>query len=72
MSKKTNKKKALKITGIILGVIVVLVCINMLANTIVNNNNIEFAKSFDAVKNENVVIPEKIVMVTGLLQLTVN
>lgn len=59
MSKKTNKKKALKITGIILGVIVVLVCINMLANVVVNNNNIEFAKSFDAVKNENVVVPEK-------------
>lgn len=59
MSKKANRKKALKITGIILGVIVLLVCINMLANTIVNNNNIEFAKSFDAVKNENVVIPEK-------------
>lgn len=59
MSKKANRKKALKTTGIILGVIVLLVCINMLANTIVNNNNLEFAKSFDAVKNENVVIPEK-------------
>lgn len=59
MSKKANRKKALKTTGIILGIIVLLVCINMLANTIVNNNNLEFAKSFDAVKNENVVIPEK-------------
>ena len=52
-----NKK--LKSLGIIVAVIVLLVCINMLANNIVNNNNIEFAKSFDAVKNENLVVPEK-------------
>lgn len=31
----------------------------MLANTTVNNSNLEFAKSFDSVKNEYVIIPQK-------------
>ncbi len=58
-NKKVKKKNALKITGIILGVIVVLVCVNMIANTIVNNKNIDFAKSFESVENENAIIPQK-------------
>lgn len=49
----------LKTIAIILGVIVIVVCINMLANTTVNNSNLEFAKSFDSVKNEYVIIPQK-------------
>lgn len=55
--KKRGKK--LQRLCIALAVIVVLVCINMLANTITNNKNIEFAKSFEAVKNEAAIIPEK-------------
>lgn len=52
-------KKALKITCIILGVIVVLVCVNMVMNTIANKANRDFAESFAPVKNENAVIPYK-------------
>ncbi len=57
--KKGNGKKSLKILGIVFLVIVVLVCINMLANTITNKNSTEFATSFEAVKVENQLIPEK-------------
>ncbi len=63
MSKKANKKicqkKSIKITIIVLGVIVVLVCINMIMNTISNKKNSDFALSFTPVKNENAVIPQK-------------
>ncbi len=56
---KKNGKKALKVIGIILGVILVLVAINMTANTIANNKNMELAASFKAVENENVITPVK-------------
>ena len=59
LTKKAGKNKALKISVIFLCVIVIIVCINMLANTIVNNNNLDFAKSFHSVKNENVIVPQK-------------
>ncbi len=55
----SKKAKRLRNLGIALVVIAILVCINMLTNTIVNNNNLEFAKSFDSVKNENAIVPEK-------------
>ncbi len=58
-SKKFNKKKALKITGIVLAVIVVLVCINMIANTITNSNNTKFATSFEKVQIKDQLIPKK-------------
>ncbi len=57
--KKTKGKKALKVIGIILAVIVLLVCVNMLANVISNKNALEYAASFEAVKIENQLVPEK-------------
>ena len=57
--KKGKGKKPLKILGIVFLVITVLVCINMLANTLTNKNSTEFATSFEAVKVENQLIPEK-------------
>ncbi len=57
--KKVRRKKALKITGIVLGIIVVLVCVNMIMNTITNKANTDFALSFAPVENENAVIPQK-------------
>lgn len=63
MSSKTKKsglgKKVLKISGIVFCVIAVLVCINMIMNTIANKANNDFALSFAPVENENAVIPQK-------------
>ncbi len=57
---KTNKKcKGLKVFAIILGVIVALVCVNMLANTISNSKSIKLAQSFEAVKVEDQIVPQK-------------
>ena len=47
-----KNKKGLKICGIIIGVIIIAVCINMLANTIYNNNKIDYVSSFEPVKFE--------------------
>lgn len=63
MSSKAKKigrgKKALKIIGIVFCVIAILVCVNMLMNTIANKANTDFALSFTPVENENAVIPQK-------------
>lgn len=56
---KNNNKKGLKIFGIIIGVIIIAVCINMLANTIYNNRRIDYVSSFEPVKFENQLIPKK-------------
>ncbi len=58
-TKKVRRKKALKITAIVLGVMVVLVCVNMFANVMTNKSSAQFASSFAPVKNENAIIPEK-------------
>ncbi len=52
-------KKALKIIGITLCVILILLAVNMTANTIANNKNMELAASFEAVEKEDVLTPEK-------------
>lgn len=57
--KRIRRKKALKITGIVLGVIVVLMCINMVMNVIANKANFDFASSFTPVENANAIIPQK-------------
>ena len=59
LDKKVRSKKALKITAIVLGVVVVLVCVNMIMNTIANKANSDFTSSFAPVENENAVIPQK-------------
>lgn len=56
---KNNNKKGLKIFGIIIGVIIIAVCINMLANTIYNNRRIDYVSSFEPVKFENQLVPKK-------------
>lgn len=56
---KNNNKKGLKICGIIIGVIIIAVCINMLANTIYNNRRIDYVSSFEPVNFENQLVPKK-------------
>ncbi len=61
MNSKTKPKwkKTMKIIGITMLVIGVLIVINMTMNTIANKANTDLAASFEAVKNENAIIPQK-------------
>lgn len=54
-----KKRKALKVLGIIVAVIVLFVCFNLIVNTFTNKNSIEFASSFEKVQIENQLVPEK-------------
>ena len=54
-----KKRKALKILGIIVAVIVLFVCFNLVTNIFTNKNSIKFAKSFEKVQIENQLVPEK-------------
>lgn len=54
-----KSKKGLRVFAIILGIIVVAVCINMIANTIYNKNCIKYVKAFEPIKNESQLVPEK-------------
>lgn len=57
--KKSRGKKVLKVLGIILAVIVVLAGIAAVVNTVGNKGNIEKAQSFEAVKYDEQLVPEK-------------
>lgn len=57
--KKSRGKKALKVIGVILAVIVVLVAILAVVNVIGNKANESKAQSFEKVKYENQLKPEK-------------
>ena len=48
-----KSKKGLRVFAIILGIIVVAVFINMIANTIYNKNCIKYVTTFEPVKFEN-------------------
>lgn len=57
--KKSKGKKALKVLCVILAVIVVLAAAGGVVNSIGNKGNIEKAQSFEQVKIENQLVPEK-------------
>lgn len=60
MGKKVLKrKKSTMITGIISAVIILLVCVNMIANKIANNSTLELASSFKSVEKTSIIVPEK-------------
>ena len=54
-----KKRKALKILGIIVAVIVLFVCFNLVTNIFTNKNSLKFVKSFEKVQIENQLVPEK-------------
>ena len=54
-----KSKKGLRVFAIILGIIIVAICINMIANTIYNKNCIKYVTAFEPIKIENQLVPEK-------------
>lgn len=59
-AKKTKGKKALKVISIVLAVIVVISAVVAIANTIIVNNNIKFAQSFEKTDFEGEqLVPQK-------------
>lgn len=58
-SKKNRGKTALKVIGIIAAVIVAFIGVTTVITVVSSKKNTELAKSFDAVKYENQLVPEK-------------